>query len=98
MSGYQVHGQLNWYENKNFCLLPSHQQLLAITTLLLCHFVANPRTGQAFPTLRGHLQNDVIKPDQVLGPRGALAVIVRLLLQQGFLQPLSHVLVPLDRC
>lgn len=98
MSGYQVHGQLNWYENKNFCLLPSHQQLLAITTLLLCHFVAHPRTGQAFPTLRGHLQNDVIKPDQVLGPRGALAVIVRLLLQQGFLQPLSHVLVPLDRC
>lgn len=98
MSGYQVHGQLNWYENKNFCLLPSHQQLLAITTLLLCHFVANPRTGQAFPSPRGHLQNDVVKPDQVLGPGGAPAVVVRLLPQHGFLQPFSHVLVPLDRC
>ena len=98
MSGYQVYGRLNWYENKNFCLSPSHQQLLAITTLLLCHFVANPRTGQAFPALRGHLHNDVIEPDQVLGPRGALAVIFRLLLQQGLLQPFSHVLVPLDRC
>lgn len=98
MSGYQGHGRLNWYENKNFCLSPSQQQLLAITTLLPCHFVSNPRTGQAFPVPRGHLQNDVIEPDQVLGPRGALAVIIRLLLQQGLLQPFSHVLVPLDRC
>ena len=35
---------------------------------------------------------------QSRGPRGALAVIFRLLLQQGLLQPFSHVLVPLDRC
>lgn len=49
----------------------------------------------ASPVLEGHLQNDVIQPDEVLGPWGALAVVFRLLLQR-FLQPLSHVLVPPD--
>lgn len=55
---------------------------------------ARPRPGRARPP--GHLQNDVIEPDQVLGPGRALAVILRLRLQQGPLQPFRHVLVALD--
>lgn len=54
------------------------------------------RPGPCCPVVRRHLQNDVIEPDQVLGPWAALAVVLRLLLQQGPLQTRSHALVPLD--
>lgn len=46
----------------------------------------------------GHLQDDVVEADEVLRPGGALAVVFRLLLQQGPLQTFGHVLVPPDRC
>lgn len=63
------------------------------------YFVFNtPKDRLIFPVPKGYLQNDVIEPDEVLGPGGTFAVIIRLLLQQSLVQTFSHVLIPLDCC